>query len=85
MYRATYIVSINFSLNDLLGGRGWWLVKGALVRGPFLLPMIIEHCALNIEHLQKKMFNIQFSILNIPVSYTHLDVYKRQVVTITVQ
>lgn len=23
-------------LNDLLGGRGWWLVKGALVRGPFL-------------------------------------------------
>src|SRR5258705_13446141 len=22
-------------LNDLLGGRGWWLVKGALVRGPF--------------------------------------------------
>jgi hypothetical protein len=31
-------VSINFSLNDLLGGRGWWLVKGAQVRGPFLLP-----------------------------------------------
>jgi hypothetical protein len=23
-------------INDLLGGRGWWLVKGALVRGPFL-------------------------------------------------
>ncbi|MCW3119493.1 MAG: type sorting protein [Chitinophagaceae bacterium] len=28
---------INFSLNDLLGGRGWWLVKGALVRGPLFL------------------------------------------------
>ena len=26
------------SLNGLLGGRGWWLVKGALVRGPFLFP-----------------------------------------------
>ena len=24
------------TINDLLGGRGWWLVKGALVRGPFL-------------------------------------------------
>jgi hypothetical protein len=26
-------------INDLLGGRGWWLVKGALVRGPFLLKL----------------------------------------------
>jgi hypothetical protein len=24
-------------IKDLLGGRGWWLVKGALVRGPFLI------------------------------------------------
>ncbi len=30
------------SLNDLLGGRGWWLVKGAQVRGPFLLPQPIK-------------------------------------------
>ena len=27
----------NYLLNDLLGGRGWWLVKGGLVRAPFLL------------------------------------------------
>ena len=35
-WQAICKVSINYSLNDLLGGRGWWLVKGALVRGPFL-------------------------------------------------
>jgi hypothetical protein len=29
-------------LNDLLGGRGWWLVKGALVRGPFLFSHTID-------------------------------------------
>jgi hypothetical protein len=27
---------LKLTINDLLGGRGWWLVKGALVRGPFL-------------------------------------------------
>ena len=29
-------LTIQLIINDLLGGRGWWLVKGALVRGPFL-------------------------------------------------
>ena len=29
-------LTLRLSINDLLGGRGWWLVKGALVRGPFL-------------------------------------------------
>lgn len=37
LYERLPSVSI---INDLLGGRGWWLVKGALVRGPFLLPLI---------------------------------------------
>ena len=32
----------NLILNDLLGGRGWWLVKGALVRGPFLISPITQ-------------------------------------------
>ena len=29
-----------FFKNDLLGGRGWWLVKGALVRGPLFFWMV---------------------------------------------
>ncbi|HVT85872.1 MAG TPA: DUF4290 domain-containing protein [Chitinophagaceae bacterium] len=43
MPRAGCPVSINFSLNDLLGGRGWWLVKGALVRGPFLFANAVRN------------------------------------------
>ena len=31
---------LKLTINDLLGGRGWWLVKGALVRGPFLLRFV---------------------------------------------
>ena len=38
-----YPVSINDILNDLLGGRGWWLVKGALVRGPFLFLQTVDY------------------------------------------
>ena len=34
-----FLNSSKLILNDLLGGRGWWLVKGALVRGPFLFPL----------------------------------------------
>jgi len=30
------LLSLKFTINDLLGGRGWWLVKGVLVRDPFL-------------------------------------------------
>lgn len=33
---------LSFTLNDLLGGRGWWLVKGALVRGPFLFVFTVN-------------------------------------------
>ena len=38
-------------INDLLGGRGWWLVKGALVRGPFLfqLPCVRKSILLKYE------------------------------------
>ena len=31
-----------FSINDLLGGRGWWLVKGGL-SAPFLFSNILQH------------------------------------------
>jgi len=34
-------VSINYSLNDLLGGRGWWLVEGDQVRVPFLFALLL--------------------------------------------
>jgi len=33
---ASPLTFTKITINDLLGGRGWWLVKGALVRGPFL-------------------------------------------------
>jgi hypothetical protein len=39
VYLASPLI-VQIIINDLLGGRGWWLVKGALVRGPFLFPAI---------------------------------------------
>ncbi len=39
IFSRLHPLTIQSIINDLLGGRGWWLVKGALVRGPFLLPM----------------------------------------------
>jgi hypothetical protein len=48
-------------LNDLLGGRGWWLVKGALVRGPFffarLLAVLTARFPLNFPAIEKKLEN----------------------------
>jgi len=37
-------------LNDLLGGRGWWLVKGDQVRVPFLFYLVIHQIATLKEH-----------------------------------
>ena len=32
--------TLNLTINDLLGGRGWWLVKGVSLRDPFLFALL---------------------------------------------
>ena len=47
------------TINDLLGGRGWWLVKGALVRGPFLFAHTSAQLYLHL--LMEELENMEYN------------------------
>jgi len=58
-------------LNDLLGGRGWWLVKGARVRGPLFFKNFDVRCSVFIIHYWvieiNETSNNEHGIMNIEV------------------